>query len=82
MLDTDQYQDTIDARRTCRRCQRPVRSLEDGECADDCSQPGQVDMARQAEAIRRLHLSTARMLQRTGHAEEAQYHYTEAERGR
>jgi len=54
--------------------------MEDGECADDCSQPGQVDMARQAEAIRRLHLSTARMLQRTGYAEEAQYHYTEAER--
>jgi hypothetical protein len=82
MIDTDQYQDTIDARRTCKRCQRQVRSLEDGECADDCSQPNPVDTARQAEAIRRLHLSTAKMLQRTGHAEEAQYHFLEAERGR
>jgi len=82
VIDTDLYQDTIDARRTCKRCQRQTRSLEDGECADDCSQPGQVDLTRQAEAIRRLHLSTARMLSRTGHAEEAQYHFTEAERGR
>ena len=82
MLDTDQYQDTIDARRTCKRCQRQVRNMEDGECADDCSQPGQVDMARQAEAIRRLHLSVAKGLVRDGYAEEAQYHFTEAERGR
>jgi hypothetical protein len=82
MIDTDQYQDTIDARRTCKRCQRQVRNMEDGECADDCSQPGQVDMARQAEAIRRLHLSTARMLLDAGHDEEAAYHFIEAERGR
>jgi hypothetical protein len=82
MLDPEQYTDDSSVQRTCRRCQRQVRNIEDGECADDCSQPGQVDMARQAEAIRRLHLSTARMLTRTGHAEEAAYHYTEAERGR
>ena len=79
MIDTDQYQDTITVQRTCRRCQRQVRNLEDGECADDCSQPT-VNQERQREAIRRLHLSTAKMLQRTGHAEEAAYHYAEAER--
>jgi len=81
MMDPEQYEDMIPAQRTCRRCQRKVRNLEDGECADDCSQPGQVDVARQAEAIRRLHLSTAKMLPRTGHAEEAAYHYAEAQRG-
>jgi hypothetical protein len=79
MLDLDQYVDTASVQRTCRRCQRQVRNLEDGECADDCSRP-QVDQERQREAIRRLHLSTAKMLVRTGHAEEAAYHYSEAER--
>lgn len=80
MIDPEQYVDTVTVQRTCCRCQRQVRNLEDGECADDCSQPRPVDQERQREAIRRLHLSTAKMLQRKGHAEEAAYHYAEAER--
>ena len=80
MLDPEQYTDTLTVQKTCRRCQKQVRNMEDGECADDCSQPRQVDQERQREAIRRLHLSTAKMLVRTGHAEEAQYHFSEAER--
>ena len=64
---------------TCRRCQGRLKSLEfDGE-HEECG-ARDIDTARQREAIRRLHLSTAKMLQRTGHAEEAAYHFSEAER--
>jgi hypothetical protein len=78
MSDDTTYDDAV-------RCSRCRKSIVQGRVSryehEDCDEP-QIDPARQAEAIRRLHLSTARMLRKAGFAEEAAYHDTEAERGR
>lgn len=66
---------------TCRECERPSLSLEDGRCglclgADSYA----ADEARRREGLRRLHRDTAMLLRREGFAERAAWHEQEAER--
>jgi hypothetical protein len=73
----EQYEDSAYAR--CKRCDGKLGSLEhDGE---HLTCESQVDEARRAESIRRLHLSTARLLHRIGEHEEAAWHEMRAGRG-
>jgi len=74
MIDDTQYQDDSPVQQTCRRCQRPTRNLEDGECDPDCDFPRELDRIRQRDAQRQLHLDTARLLRRLGWEERAAVH--------
>jgi len=78
MSDDTTYDDAV----RCSRCRKSIVQSKTARYEhDDCDEP-QVDTARQAEAIRRLHLCTARMLRKAGFAEEAEYDDHEAARGR
>jgi hypothetical protein len=74
MLDDQQYTDDSPVQQTCRRCQRPRRSLEDGECDPDCDTQPELDRIRQRDAQRQLHVDTARLLRRLGELERAAVH--------
>ena len=71
-LDLEAYEDI--PRTNCRRChERSVSLDESGTCYDGCeAEP--IDEARRAESIRRLHMSTAKLLHRAGFDEEAAWH--------
>ena len=74
MLDDQQYADDSPVQQTCRRCQRPTRNMEDGECDPDCDQQPELDRIRQRDAQRQLHIDTARLLRRLGEHERAAVH--------
>jgi hypothetical protein len=75
MIDPEVYTDElVSVQRTCRRCQRPTRNLEDGECDPDCDTPQELDRIKQRDAQRQLHVDTARLLRRLGFFERAAVH--------
>ena len=73
MMDPEQYVDAP-VHYSCRKCQRPLYSLEfDGE-HEDCERVNELDRIRQRDAQRQLHLDTARLLRRLGEPERAAVH--------
>jgi len=70
MMDPEQYVDAP-VHYSCRKCQRPLHSLEfDGE-HEDCEFHKQLDRIRQRDAQRQLHRHTALLLRKLGFPEEA-----------
>lgn len=65
----------------CKGCGGSIRDFQfDGYCPACAGVAGELDNARQKDAIKRLHRATAKLLSEAGYPEEAAWHATRGSR--